>query len=44
MKIGFMYFYIRNWKLSFHKIDRDMWQLRLGWLMVSRMPHGNYPV
>jgi len=44
MKLGKFYFYARSWKFSFHRIDRDMWQIRLGWLMVSRMPHGNYAV
>ena len=44
MKLGKLYFYVRSWKFSFKRIDHDMWQLRFGWLMVSRMPHGNYAV
>jgi len=44
MKLGKLYFYVRSWKFSFKRIDRDMWQLRFGWLMISRMPHGNHAV
>ena len=44
MKIGKVYFYVRSWRMSFMRIAPDMWQLHFGWLLVSRMPHGNYAV
>lgn len=44
MKLGKLYFYARSWKFSFMRIAPDMLQLRFGWLVVSRMPHGNYAV